>query len=256
MASKQIVPHAKFVATHSGIAMVVLFFVILPICLTLISSVLSNPRPSGFGQDPNALLQLAATSLGVSLTASAIALLLAVTASSMTLGSIVFHSAYRIWLIVMLFTNPIFLVLGFSTLLSHTTPIIAVITATSYVVLPLGGLIVQSGFNQYPYSELYAARALGAGIPTIVFSNILPRVQGQIQLALLLMTVYAIGFFLLPTYVGFGWVVTLGTAINTAANRVGDWEAAQQLATITLLVQCILIGIWWLIHRIYSRVSP
>lgn len=253
MDSKKIKSLANYLAPNLAIGVVALIFVVLPASLTVLGGLLSDPRPSGFGQNIDVLGQLILTSLITSAIPAAAALLITLIASSLALGSRKYRLVYRGWLVIMLFTNPIFLVLGFSSILTHITPIFAVIIATTYIVLPLGGLIIQSSFDQYSLIELYAARSLGAKLSVIIFSNILPQIRGQIGLAMLLMTIYALGFYLLPTYVGFGWVVTLGTGINTTANRLGDWSAAQQLSCVMLLLQFLLMLIWWSLRKIFVK---
>ncbi len=229
---------------HAGLAIATVAFVLVPFGLTLQGGICTLPRPGGFGQGFLGLAHLAGISAGVSIAAAFIATSVAGLASSFGLSDSLFHRFYRVWVITMLFTNPVFLVLGFSTLLAHASPFIAVILATAYTILPLGALIIQSGFDQLPHSQILAARSLGAKPITVLLSNVFPAVKGQVVLACFLMSIYALGFYLLPTFVGFGRVVTLGTAINTIANSLGDWQAAQQLACVMVALELFLLLIW------------
>jgi ABC-type spermidine/putrescine transport system permease subunit I len=244
MAAEKVGFAAKIMLSHIGLTVATVVFVLLPLWLTLIGGVSTPPRPGGFSQGGSVLLALVSTSLKTSLGAASISTSVALLASALTLFSKTFSLLYRLWLTVMLFTNPIFLVLGFSSLLWDVGPLLAVTSATAYVVLPLGGLIIQSGVDQIPSVQIKAARSLGA-LPIVVLrEHVLPAVRGQLELAWFLMSIYGLGFYLLPTFVGFGRIVTLGTAINTVTNRVGDWAAAQQLACVLIGLQIAILVVW------------
>lgn len=238
---------------HAGLAMATVVFVLVPFGLTLQGGICSAPRPGGFGQGFSSLAQLAFMSAGISITAAFIATSVAVVASSLGLSGNIFCRFYRVWVITMLFTNPVFLVLGFSTLFAHVNSSFSVILATGYTILPLGALIIQSGFDQFPRGQILSARSLGAKHITVLLTHIIPAVKGQIVLACFLMSIYALGFYLLPAFVGFGRIVTLGTAINTAANSIGDWQAAQQLACVMVTLELFLLLIWYFRHLLFRR---
>lgn len=247
METRQVGERISFSLAHLGILASTIVFVLIPLAMTLQGGLLSPPRPGGFGQGFDTLARLISSSVLVSLLPAIIATVLSVSASACGLFVGWFRKFHVLWITVMLFTNPVFLVLGFSTLLVRLDSATSVVLATAYVVLPLGGLIMQSAFDHFPKGQIQAARALGAPAFTVIFSHLLPAVFPQALLACFLMSVYALGFYLLPTFVGFGEVVTLGTAINAMANRVGDWQASQQLACITLGLQIVLVGLWRLV---------
>lgn len=244
MANQKIKYFIEIAFCHAGLAMATVAFVLVPFGLTLQGGIYSAPRPGGFSQGFSGLAQLAFMSAGISITSAFIATTAAVIASSLGLSSNVFHRFYRVWVTTMLFTNPVFLVMGFSTLFAHTNRHVAVILATAYTILPLGAVIIQSGFDQFPRGQILAARSLGAKDITVLLSHIIPAVKGQIMLACFLMSIYALGFYLLPAFVGLGKIVTLGTTINTAANSIGDWQAAQQLACVMVTLELFLLLIW------------
>jgi len=244
MANQKIKYIIEVAFCHAGLAMATVVLVLMPFGLTLHGGIFSASRPGGFGHGFSGLAQLAFMSVGISITASFIATSVAVMASSLGLSGNVFNRFYRVWVTTMLFTNPVFLVMGFSTLFAHTNPYVAVVIATTYIILPLGAVIIQSGFDQFPRIQILAARSLGAKHITVLLSHIIPAVKGQIMLACFLMSIYALGFYLLPAYVGLGKIVTLGTAINTVANSVGDWQAAQQLACVMITLELFLLLIW------------
>lgn len=143
-----------------------------------------------------------------------------------------------------LFTNPVFLVFGFAILLSSVPPQLAVSLASTYVLLPLCGLIVHGAVAEFPVVQIRAARSLGAPPVLIAVHHILPAVRGQVLVSLLLGSVNALGFYLIPSYVGLGRVATLATTIDHTANQVGDWNATCQLCIVTLGVQALLLGLW------------
>lgn len=219
-------------------------FIGVPLAMIVVGSDLNHPRPSGFGQEVRVLLQLLIRSVILAGVGAFGATCIATTSSSIALFVPLFGKFYRTWLIVMLLTNPVFLVLGFSTILADWPPIPSVVLSTIFILLPFVGLVVHSGVGGFPRSQISAALSLGAGPWTILRAHVIGRAMPQITLGLLLGSVYAFGFYLLPTYVGLGRVVTVGTAINTAANRVGDWTAAQQLASLALICEVVAVLIW------------
>lgn len=232
---------------HTGILVSTVAFVMVPLGMILQGGIVAPARPGGFAQGFTALAKLVESSMLVSLLPAVIATALAMTASACGVFVEWFRRFYVLWIAVMLFTNPVFLVLGFSTLLVRLHPVVAVVMATVYIILPLGGLIIQSAFEHFPTGQIHAARSLGASALTVTHSHLLPSVLPQALLACFLMTIYSLGFYLLPTFVGLGDVVTLGTSINTMASRLGDWQAAQQLACVTLGLQLFLVLSWCLL---------
>jgi ABC-type spermidine/putrescine transport system permease subunit I len=157
-----------------------------------------------------------------------------------------FSKLYRGWLLVMLFTNPVFLVFGFSVLLARTRPIPAVLTASAYILMPFCGQILQAAVDEFDFAQARAARSLGASPVFVVFHHILPFVRQQILASLLLSALYAFGFFLTPVFVGLGRVVTLGTVIYGVTNAVGDWTGACQLCIVAIGAQIVLTALWLL----------
>jgi ABC-type spermidine/putrescine transport system permease subunit II len=226
-----------------------LLFVVLPTGVTGFGAFASPLSPGGFGLDRVAIARLAGNTLAMSLGGALIGLSLCVAASAVGLASHGFRRAYRAWLAAMLFTNPIFLVLGLSTLLAEWPPLLATTVATGVIVTPLGGLIVEGAFAEFPRAQIEAARSLGSGTREILRLHVLPSIAGQAEVAGLLMAIYAMGFYLLPAYVGLGRTPTLATAISTLVTQLGDWAAAQQLAVILIGIELVVLALWWLASR-------
>lgn len=77
----------------------------------------------------------------------------------------------------------------------------------------------------------------------------LPSAYRSLIAAIGLGSVYALGFYLLPSFVGQGHISTLGTAIDRVANQVGDWVAACQLAVVALGAQLLVLVILFTVGR-------
>ena len=167
----------------------------------------------------------------------------------------VFHARFsrfdRGWLLIMLFTNPVFLVFGFSILLAQAPPLPAVLLASAYILMPFCGLILQAAADEFDLAQARAARALGASPAYIVFHHILPFTRQQILASVLLSALYALGFFLTPAFVGLGRVVTLGTVIYGVANSVGDWTGACQLCIVAIGAQALLTMLWLVMSKYF-----
>jgi ABC-type spermidine/putrescine transport system permease subunit II len=230
-------------------------YVAAPIVLIGLDAV-GEVRPGGFGRGYVALILLSARSVEYAIVPAALATGICTAASLVGRFSRTFRLFYRTWTLAMLFTNPVFFVLGFAILLTPFSPGPAVLLATTYVLLPLCGVIVQAAVEQYPRTQIATARALGDAPFGIACRHILPAVAPQLSVCLLLATLYALGFYLVPSYVGLGRVVTLATTIDHTANQVGDWNAACQLCLVALAVQSLLVGIWFAVpHWTWRRVT-
>ena len=163
-----------------------------------------------------------------------------------------FCGFYRGWLLVMLFTNPVFLVFGFSILLATTPALFAVLLGTTYILIPFCGQIVQAAVDEFDFTQARAARSLGATPAFIAFRHILPFTRHEVLASVLLGALYALGFFLIPAFVGLGRIVTLGTVIYGVANTVGDWTAACQLCIVAIGAQIVLVLLWLAAVRVLS----
>lgn len=213
---------------------------IAPFTSLVVDGLFSTARPSGFGQDGTTLLVLARRSLLLAVIPATLAMLLAIAASCLTCLHPPFRTFYRRWVYTLLFTNPVFLVLGMTVLLNRLPPELAVTLASWLVLMPLVALPIQAAVEQAPVPELQAARALGARSTDLVRLHLIPAIGNTAISALGLATVFALGFYLLPSFVGYGQTPTLGVAIDTAVNRLGDNEAAAQLGILLLGLELFL----------------
>ena len=202
-------------------------------------------RPGGFGRGLTSLMQVGVRSVSLC-------------HSSRLGGNRILHNGqpscpfpstvcgipYCIWLVATLFTNPVFLVFGFAILLSSVPPQLAVSLASTYVLLPLCGLIVHGAVAEFPVVQIRAARSPrrtarsdcrppyptggsrpSAGEPAIGVSE-RARILSHSELC------------------RARRVATLATTIDHTANQVGDWNATCQLCIVTLGVQALLLGLW------------
>jgi ABC-type spermidine/putrescine transport system permease subunit I len=224
-------------------------FVIAPVALTVVGAFGGRAEPGGFGLPVSALLRLTANTLLMSVGGALTGLIVATTASAWAMFNPPFRRFYTAWLLAMLFTNPVFMVLGLSTLFAGLPPLLATATATAVIVLPLGGLIVQSAFDEFPELQVAAARGLGASRLFVLRRHILPFASPQLSVAGLLMTIYAMGFYLLPAYVGLGRTPTLATAMNTLIAQQGAWPAADQMAIVLMGIEALILAAWVVVSR-------
>jgi len=223
--------------------------------LVLLAKGSFGPTVAGFERGVGLLSVLTLRSISIALLPAAIAASLAVGASLLGNSRPAFLTYYRCWLLIMLFTNPVFLVFGFSVLLANVSSIPAVMLASIYILMPLCGLIIQAAIDEFDIAQAQAAQSLGASPAYVAIRHILPSIRLQILAAILLSTTYALGFFLTPAYVGLGRVVTLGTVINDMANAVGDWTAACQLCIVAIGAQLSVMLLWMAATRILGRES-
>jgi ABC-type spermidine/putrescine transport system permease subunit I len=214
----------------------------LPLALVLAQG-LAPASPLGFGQQPLTLLHIAKTSLVTAVIPAIVAATMAVGASCLGVFSAVFQRVYRIWIFALLFTNPVFLVLGLAVLSADLPARIAVISVTALVLMPVVALPIQAAADQVRRSELDAARALGSRASNLLWRHLLPSLWSSVIVAAILGAVFALGFYLLPTFVGYGRVSTLGSLIYSVLNRLGDFVGAAQLAIILLVLEFLLITV-------------
>lgn len=221
---------------------------IAPFATIIVDGLFAPARPSGFGQDSMTLFMLARRSLLLSIIPAALATLLGIAASCIASLHLTFRTFYRRWIYTVLFTNPVFMVLGMTVLLNRMPPEFAVTLASWLVLMPLVALPIQAAAEQAPANEMLAARALGAGTVELVRLHLIPAIGNTAIGALGLGTVFALGFYLLPSFVGYGQTPTLGVAIDTAVNRLGDNGAAAQLGILLVSLEiCISVSLLTLV---------
>lgn len=225
----------------TGTFLAVALYLVTPLGL-LLGQAIGPSRPAGFGRGAESLSLLGTRSILLSVVPAMMVSLFCTLCSLSSRFSPRFLQFYRTWLLVLLFTNPLFLVFGFTVLLANWNPNIATMIATCYILLPLPGLIIQAEAEELPLEQIAMARALGSRPTGVAIRHILPSIRGAILLATLLGAIYALGFYLVPSFVGMGQVATLGTAIDHAANQIGDWKAACQLSLVTLAVQMLVVS--------------
>jgi len=215
----------------------------LPLIL-VIADASKRVAPSGFGRGARELASLAAKSVVIAIIPAILSASFCTVCSLLGFLTPTFRRFYHCILLILAFTNPVFFVLSFAVLLAEINPTVAVMLASSYIALPLGAIIIEAAVCEYPVELATAARSLGASELRVVLGHVLPSIQHQLTVAVFMIAVYVMGFYLVPTYVGLGRVSTLSTAIHAAANQTGDWVAACQLSTVLLAGQIALLIAW------------
>jgi ABC-type spermidine/putrescine transport system permease subunit II len=220
----------------------VLFYLGTPFVL-LVQASAAPSAVGGFGRGVSDLTILALRSVVIATASSAVAVAVATACSVGGFFAPRFGGWYRIWVRTLLFVNPVFFVFGFAVLLAGWRPLEAATTASAYILLPLSGLVIQARADQYPRDQFLAARSLGETHSGFIVRHLVPYLLPQVFLALTLSCVYALGFYLVPSFVGLGRVAVAAVAIDRAANSVGDWAAASQLCVVTMLAAAVVVGI-------------
>lgn len=247
VAAEAVSTKLRQIAPAIPVCLAALAYLGLPLALLIRGSF--GVSEAGFERGISAITELTMRSIVLAVIPAVLATVICMTASLLGVFHARFSRFYRGWLLVMLFTNPVFLVFGFSILLAEAPPLPAVLLASVYILMPFCGLILQAAVDEFDFAQARAARSLGASPVFIAFRHILPFTRQQVLASVLLSALYALGFFLTPAFVGLGQVVTLGTVIYGVANSVGDWTAACQLCIVAIGAQVLLTATWLVTAR-------
>lgn len=249
VAAKTVKAKLLRVAPAIPVCLASLAYLGLPLALLIRGSF--GASEAGFERGLPTLTALTMRSIAYAVIPALLATVVCSTASLLGVFHARFSTFYRGWLLVMLFTNPVFLVFGLSILLTKAPPLPAVLLASAYILMPFCGQILQAAVDEFDFAQARAARSLGASPSYIVFRHILPFTRQQVLASVLLSALYSLGFFLTPAFVGLGRVVTLGTVIYGVANSVGDWTAACQLCIVAIGAQLFLTVAWLVTARFF-----
>lgn len=227
----------------------------LPAALLADGAIHGGPPLGPAGQSMASIGRLVETTIVTAVPAALTSVTIALTCSLLGCFTPWFRRFYTRWLVALLLTNPILLVFGFSVFLDGLPPVVAVILAGAYILLPPAGLVVESGARVISASTLDAARSLGASPWGVVIHHLLPATQPTVAGAIVLSGINSLGFFLTPRYVGLGRVDTLATVVVDIGLRMGDWSAACQWSILLQMLGIVLMLITWAIHVLMSRRS-
>lgn len=201
----------------------------------VVGGVISKATSVGLGRGFSNLLELCTASTELAVFPTGLSAMLAAICIVGTTSGGTLQRTYQKLVLLMVFVNPIFYVFGFQVLLSSVKPALAVSATNGFITFPLASLVLMKLANS-PEEELESARTLGANEDYIAIAHVGLKLVRPFLRAWLISGIYALGFFLVPTYVGLGRVVTLSTTIHNVATRLGDWNSIGQLGGVTLLL--------------------
>lgn len=186
----------------------------------------------GFGRGWDGLRVLVVRSGLLAFGSAAVASVSAAVCAGTSVLDSAFAASFRRVALMLVMSNPLFMVLSMSTILVPLNASVAVFLVTAVVVFPLAAVVMLGFLRAIDMNEIVAAESLGATGRQLVKYNLVPGLKIGVVACVGLTSLYAVGFFLLPTLVGLGRVVTLGSGIHHAVSRVGDWAGASQLAAL------------------------
>lgn len=143
------------------------------------------------------------------------------------------------------------LVTGSLQLLRTMPALVAVLT---YEHIPFAVLILVSSLQAIPQDKINAARLLGAGIPRIIFTMILPLTMPGLVASAILVFALSASSYLTPILIGAQRIKVLPLQIFSYGTELLNWPLAAALAFIMLvLVVAITYGFASAMNRISRR---
>ena len=245
-------PWALIAALPSLAAMAVC--VVFPLG-TMFVTAMSVGSPGGFARGGPDLALLMARSVVLAAASAALATSTGVVCSIAAFQEPRFRRLYRRWVWTLLFVNPVFMTFGFMVVLRGLGPVLATVIATSYIIFPLCAVPLDARISQYPAEQYAMARSLGDSYTGFVVRQLAPYVMAHVIGVFAVAAVYAVGFYLVPTYVGLGRIAVVGVAIDRAQNVTGDSTAAAQLGVLAIAGSSCILAAGVLFSRRLQRAS-
>lgn len=134
----------------------------------------------------------------------------------------------------------------------RTTP--ALVAVLTYEHIPFAVLILVSSLQAIPQDKINAARLLGAGIPRIVLTMILPLTMPGLIASAILVFALSASSYLTPILIGAQRIKVLPLQIFSYGTELLNWPMAAALAFLMLiLVVSITYGFASAMNRIARR---
>lgn len=128
----------------------------------------------------------------------------------------------------------------------------ALVAVLTYEHIPFAVLILVSSLQAIPVDKINAARLLGAGVPRIVFSLILPlTVPGLVASAILVFSL-STSSYLTPILIGAQRIRVLPLSIFSYGTELLNWPLAAALAFVLLV---LVVAITYTFARAMNRLS-
>jgi putative spermidine/putrescine transport system permease protein len=130
----------------------------------------------------------------------------------------------------------------------------ALVAVLVYEHLPFAVLILVSSLQAIPADKINAARVLGAGVPRIVFSLIIPLTMPGLVACVILVFSLSASSYLAPILIGGQRTPVLPLAIFSYGTELQNWPLAAALSFVLLvLVVTISYGFASAMNRIAKR---
>jgi putative spermidine/putrescine transport system permease protein len=130
----------------------------------------------------------------------------------------------------------------------------ALVAVLTYEHLPFAVLILVSSLQAIPADKINAARLLGAGIPRIVYSLIIPLTMPGLVASVILVFSLSTSSYLAPILIGAQRIPVLPLSIFSYGTELQNWPLAAALAFVLLVVVvAISYGFSYAMNRITNR---
>jgi ABC-type spermidine/putrescine transport system permease subunit I len=128
----------------------------------------------------------------------------------------------------------------------------ALVGVLTYEHIPFAVLILVSSLQAIPQDKINAARLLGAGIPRIFFTLILPlTMPGLVASAILVFSLSA-SSYLVPILIGAQRIKVLPLSIFSYGTELQNWPLAAALSIVLLI---LVVAITYLFARTMNRIT-
>lgn len=122
-----------------------------------------------------------------------------------------------------------------------------------HIVLPLFVLPVYVAMTQIDRRLLQAASSLGASNSRVFWTVFVPLSLPGVAAGMLIVFIYALGFYITPQILGGGRVITVSMKVAENATMYAEWGAASSLGAVLLVVAGLAIGLAsWLAKAVAS----
>lgn len=213
----------------------------IPVTLSLLTGVRGLGREGTMPLEPSALIILLWESFWVPALASALAVLIALPFNAAALFSHRLKKRLGFMLVILLFSNPVFFVFIWTFLWIGPRGPMGALLVAAYILTPLSAVLIESGIRSIPDSIVKVGRLSGASAGTIFVDIALPWIFPELILAWLLGYISALGFYLVPLYIGGARIRSATVWVHRALNQAGNPETAGVFAL--LVTGLAIVGI-------------
>lgn len=112
-----------------------------------------------------------------------------------------------------------------------------------HIVLPLFVLPVYVSMTQIDQRLLQAGSSLGASNTRVFWTIFAPLTLPGVVAGMLVVFIYALGFYITPEILGGGRVVTVSMKVAENATMYAEWGAASSLGLVLLALAIVFIGL-------------